>query len=125
MNKKSKKQGSIAFLLRFICFFNFFVLYLPRVYQKKVITMNAVSLNNLWTYLQGLSLSASNQRWLGERLIEASATQTATFSEEELKLKKLNALFGVWSDQEGEQIEAAIREAREAEYERELVSMDE
>ena len=28
--------------------------------------MNAVSLNNLWSYLQGLSLSASNQRWLGE-----------------------------------------------------------
>ena len=34
--------------------------------------MNTVSLNNLWNYLQGLSLSASNQRWLGERLIEAS-----------------------------------------------------
>lgn len=34
--------------------------------------MNAVSLNNLWTYLQGLSLSASNQRWLGEKLIETS-----------------------------------------------------
>ena len=34
--------------------------------------MNAVSLNKLWSYLQGLSLSASNQRWLGERLIEAS-----------------------------------------------------
>ncbi|MBO4891157.1 MAG: hypothetical protein J5502_00980 [Prevotella sp.] len=34
--------------------------------------MNAVSLNNLWSYLQGLSLSASNQCWLGERLIEAS-----------------------------------------------------
>ena len=34
--------------------------------------MDAVSLNNLWTYLQGLSLSASNQRWLGERLIEAA-----------------------------------------------------
>lgn len=30
--------------------------------------MNAVSLNNL----QGLSLTASNQQWLGERLIEAS-----------------------------------------------------
>ena len=36
--------------------------------------MNAVSLNNLWSYLQGLSLSASNQRWLGERLIEAPPT---------------------------------------------------
>jgi len=34
--------------------------------------MNAISLNNLWNYLQGLSLTASNQRWLGERLIEAS-----------------------------------------------------
>ena len=34
--------------------------------------MNTVSLNNLWSYLQGLSLSASNQRWLGERLIAAS-----------------------------------------------------
>ncbi len=36
--------------------------------------MNAISLNNLWSYLQGLSLTASNQRWLGERLIEASNT---------------------------------------------------
>ena len=34
--------------------------------------MNTMSLNNLWSYLQGLSLSASNQRWLGEKLIEAS-----------------------------------------------------
>ena len=34
--------------------------------------MNAISLNNLWSYLQGLSLSASNQRWLAERLIEAA-----------------------------------------------------
>ena len=34
--------------------------------------MNAISLNNLWNYLQGLSLTASNQRWLGERLLEAS-----------------------------------------------------
>lgn len=39
--------------------------------------MNAISLNNLWTYLQGLSLTASNQRWLGERLIEASAATEA------------------------------------------------
>ena len=36
--------------------------------------MNATSLNNLWSYLQGLSLSANNKRWLGERLIESSST---------------------------------------------------
>jgi len=34
--------------------------------------MNAVSLNNLWSYLQGLSLTASNQRWLANHLIEAA-----------------------------------------------------
>lgn len=32
--------------------------------------MNAVSMNNLWSYLQGLSLTASNRKWLAEKLIE-------------------------------------------------------
>lgn len=81
--------------------------------------MNAISLNNLWNYLQGLSLSASNQRWLGERLIEASAART----EEDNKLEKLHALFGSWSGTDGERMENAIRESRHADYERELVSI--
>ena len=81
--------------------------------------MNTVSLNHLWSYLQGLSLTASNQRWLGERLIEAS-TSSAPSTEEEMKLKKLNALFGAWSGSDGERIEASINEARNAGYEREL-----
>lgn len=34
--------------------------------------MNGLALNHLWSYLQGLSLTNSNQRWLAERLIEAS-----------------------------------------------------
>ena len=34
--------------------------------------MNAVSLNNLWSYLQGLALTASNKRWLAERLYEST-----------------------------------------------------
>ncbi len=32
--------------------------------------MNAASMNNLWSYIQGLSLTASNRRWLAERLTE-------------------------------------------------------
>ena len=32
--------------------------------------MNAASLNSLWSYIQGLSLTTSNRRWLAERLIE-------------------------------------------------------
>ena len=35
--------------------------------------MNAVSMNNLWAYIQGLSLTASNRKWLAERLIEHDA----------------------------------------------------
>ena len=36
--------------------------------------MNAVSMNNLWAYIQGLSLTASNRKWLAERLIEVDRT---------------------------------------------------
>ncbi len=32
--------------------------------------MNAISMNNLWNYLQGLSLSASNRQWLAGKLME-------------------------------------------------------
>ena len=87
--------------------------------------MNTISLNNLWSYLQGLSLSASNKRWLGEQLIESSADKTTLPNGEEQKLKKLNALFGVWSGSDGERIEAVVNETRSVDYERKLVSMDE
>ena len=39
--------------------------------------MNAVSMNNLWNYLQGLSLTANNQRWLAERLLESSERESS------------------------------------------------
>ena len=34
--------------------------------------MNAVSLKNLWSYLQGLSLTLNNKRWLASHLMEAA-----------------------------------------------------
>ena len=43
--------------------------------------MNALSMNNLWNYLQGLSLTASNQRWLAERLLESSEKESPTEEE--------------------------------------------
>lgn len=59
--------------------FSSFSIFIPKLFVNlhrdyKIAHMNTISLNNLWNYLQGLSLSASNQRWLGERLIEASNT---------------------------------------------------
>lgn len=40
--------------------------------------MNVISLNNLWTYLQGLSLTASNKKWLAKHLYEAAKKETET-----------------------------------------------
>lgn len=34
-------------------------------------------MNNLWSYLQGLSLTASNRRWLAEKLIALDKEETA------------------------------------------------
>lgn len=48
--------------------------------------MNVVSRNNLWTYLQGLSLTKSDQRWLASRLIENSqAKERVVMADEEIK----------------------------------------
>ncbi|MBQ7496082.1 MAG: hypothetical protein IJT75_10110 [Bacteroidaceae bacterium] len=37
--------------------------------------MNALSLNNLWSYIQGLALTTSNKRWLAEHLYEAASKE--------------------------------------------------
>lgn len=34
--------------------------------------MNTVSMDNLWNYIKGLSLTSNNQRWLANHLIEAA-----------------------------------------------------
>ena len=34
--------------------------------------MTSIAMNNLWNYIQGLSLSARNQEWLAARLQESS-----------------------------------------------------
>ena len=48
--------------------------------------MNALSLNNLWNYLQGLSLTASNQRWLAEKLLESSEREELSGEEPKKRL---------------------------------------
>lgn len=51
--------------------------------------MNAISLNNLWRYLQGLSLTASDQRWLADHLIEAADNVENKQSKKELVFPKI------------------------------------
>ena len=48
-----------------------------------------MSLNNLWNYLQGLSLSANNQRWLASHLIEAANSMEDSGKNKELVFPKV------------------------------------
>ncbi len=51
--------------------------------------MNTVSLNHLWSYLQGLSLTASNQRWLAAHLMEAAESAESKGKKKELVFPKI------------------------------------
>ena len=50
--------------------------------------MNAISMNSLWSYLQGLSLTANNRKWLAERLVE-SLSEVDSVKETETNVKTL------------------------------------
>ena len=63
--------------------------------------MTTFALNNLWTYLQGLSLSQSDREWLANKLIMPKET-TSELTAEERKARFLR-LAGSWADAEGEE----------------------
>ena len=41
-------------------------------------------MNNLWNYIQGLSLSASDRQWLADKLVEDAEVKQVANSEKEL-----------------------------------------
>ena len=51
--------------------------------------MNAAALNNLWSYLQGLSLTATNQRWLASHLMKAAESMEKGEQKTELVFPKI------------------------------------
>ena len=64
--------------------------------------MTTFALNNLWTYLQGLSLSQSDREWLANKLIMPKEKENG-LSAEERKTRFLR-LAGIWSEsEEGEE----------------------
>ena len=58
--------------------------------------MTIFALNNLWTYLQGLSLSQSDREWLANKLVMPMES-TPQLTAEERKAKFLE-LAGIWSE---------------------------
>lgn len=64
--------------------------------------MTSLALNNLWTYLKGLSLSQSEREWLANKLV-MPAKKIETDSTEDSMTKFLE-MEGIWSEsEEGEE----------------------
>lgn len=55
--------------------------------------MNAVFMNNLWSYLQGLSLSVANRQWLAERLL--NPTEAVADKDKNLSFPKIPKSYKV------------------------------
>lgn len=71
--------------------------------------MDTIALNNLWNYLQGLSLSAKNKRWLSDKLIESMPHSTHTAADDVLR-----HLDGCWAeDSDADMLEQSILGVRE------------
>ena len=64
--------------------------------------MTTFALNNLWTYLQGLSLSQHDREWLASKLV--MPTQEKEIASKDEALKKFLEMEGAWSEsEEGEE----------------------
>lgn len=86
--------------------------------------MATLSINNLWAFLQSLSLTASNEQWLAERLYESAATKKNM--ESVTKMKALDGVFGAWNkSDDSDLLEKAVSESRNSDYVRQMVSFDE
>ena len=62
--------------------------------------MTSFALNNLWTYLQGLSLSQEDREWLANKLIMPKETELMQENSSRLDeaLKKFSGDFGGSAD---------------------------
>ena len=58
--------------------------------------MTTYALNNLWNYLQGLSLSQSDREWLADKLIMPDKVQEDTAKDD--SLTEFLKMEGTWSD---------------------------
>lgn len=96
--------------------FRFFCLSLPLKTNQVCSTyifliMTSVALNNLWTYIDGLSLKKKDREWLADKLLETHAEDAKT-AQQKAYVK--------------ESLTRALKEVEEAKKEgRKLKTMDE
>ncbi len=66
--------------------------------------MTTFALNNLWSYLQGLSLPKADREWLAGKLLEPSAEELKTRQQQEFVKETLTQALN--------EVETAKREGR-------------
>ena len=88
--------------------------------------MTTFALNNLWGYLQGLTLSQSDREWLAKKLVSTTSPREMPLTEEERKARFLR-LAGSWSETtEGEEYYQMMLHRNDRQpANREITSLDE
>ena len=66
--------------------------------------MSTAQLNNLWTYIDGMSLKKKDREWLAEKLLEPSAKEQETLRQQEYVKETLTRAL--------REVDAARREGR-------------
>lgn len=97
-----------------IVFFCFFVNFAIDIYNRREQKMKAIiSLDGILAFIHSLSLSASNKRWLGERLIEEARQEAA--KEKQSYAEFIESMCGAWKDdpRTAEEISDEIRRTRQ------------
>ena len=84
--------------------------------------MASITLNGLWNFIPSMSLNASNEQWLANKLHESAINKQ--IAEKKHEAATLDKLFGAWDNHDGDLIEKAILEGRNTDYAREIASFD-
>lgn len=84
--------------------------------------MATVSVNSIWSFLQSMSLSASNEHWLADKLLQSASAKEASRND---KRQILASLYGAWAnDPDADIMEKSIRDGRKDGNGRKVVAFD-
>ena len=73
--------------------------------------MTSSALNNLWTYLQGLSLSQSDREWLAEHLVEPEEIEHAKERKKDEELVRELRSLHYEGEMTADEMKNALRES--------------
>lgn len=73
--------------------------------------MSTAALNNLWTYIQGLSLSYSDRQWLAEHLVEPEEIERAKQRKRDEELVRKLRSLRYEGEMTADELKKALRES--------------